>query len=120
MKINVNKAPGPNDPVVKILKDFVYVLAVPLTEVFNDSFREKYFPKMWKQYKLKGIPKSLPCSTVDNLRPIALASVLSKVQESFVVDWINEDIHDKNSESQFGGIQNSSTSLALLYSIHKW
>ena len=98
MKINVNKAPGPNDPVLKILKDFAYVLAVPLTEIFNDSFREKYFPKMWKQYKLKGIPKSLPCSTVDNLRPIALTSVLSKVQESFVVDWINEDIHDKISE----------------------
>ena len=120
MKINVNKAPGPNDPVLKILKEFAYVLAVPLTEIFNDLFREKYFPKMWKQYKLKGIPKSIPCSTVDNLRPIALTSVLSKVQESFVVDWINEDIHDKISDSQFGGIRNSSTSLALLYLIHKW
>ena len=49
MKINVNKVPGPNDPVLKILKDFAYVLAFPLTEIFNDSFREKYFPKMWKQ-----------------------------------------------------------------------
>ena len=117
MKINVNKAPGPNDPVSKILKEFAYVLAVPLTEIFNDSFREKYFPKMWEQYKLKGIPKSIPCSTVDNLRPIALTSVLSKVQESFVVDWINEDIQDKISESQFGVIRNSSTSLALLYLI---
>ena len=69
---------------------------------------------------MKGIPKSIPCSTVDNLRPIALTSVLSKVQESFVVDWTNEDIHDKISESQFGCIRNSSTSLALLYLIHKW
>ena len=120
MKINVNKAPGPNDSVLKISKEFALVLAVPLTEIFNDSFREKYFPKMWKQYKLKGISKSIPCSTVDNLRPIALTSVLSKVQESFVLDWINEDIHDKISESQLGGIRNSSTSLALLYLIHKW
>ena len=46
MKMNVNKAPGPNDPVLKILKEFAYVMAVPLTEIFNDSFREKYFPKM--------------------------------------------------------------------------
>ena len=69
---------------------------------------------------MKGIPKSIPCSTVDNLRPIALTSVLLKVQESFVVDWINEDIHDEILESQFGGIWNSSTFLALLYLIHKW
>jgi hypothetical protein len=67
-----------------------YVLSVPLTEIFNDSFRGKYFPKIWKEYKLKGIPKSTPCSTVDNLRPIALTSVLSKIQESFVVDQLDE------------------------------
>jgi hypothetical protein len=84
--------------------EFADVLAVPLTEIFNDSFREKYFPKIWKQYKLKGIPKSSPCSTVDNLRPIALTSVLSKIQESFVVNWMNEDIQGKISASQFGGI----------------
>jgi hypothetical protein len=59
MKININKAPGPNDPVLKILMEFAYV--------FTDSFRGKYFPKIWKQYKLKYIPKSTPCSTVDNL-----------------------------------------------------
>ena len=100
MKININKAPGPNDPVLKILKEFADVLAVPLTEIFNDSFRGKNFPKIWKQYKLKGIPKSSPCSTVDNLRLIALTSVLSKIQESFVVNWMNEDIHGKISASK--------------------
>jgi hypothetical protein len=61
MKININNAPGPNDPVLKILKEFAYVLAVPprlieglllltvvpLTEIFNDWFRGKYFPKLW-------------------------------------------------------------------------
>jgi hypothetical protein len=59
MKILINKAPGPNDPVLKILKEFAHVLA----EIFNDSFRGKYSPKIWKQYKLKGIPKNSPCST---------------------------------------------------------
>ena len=46
MKLNVTKVPGPNDHVFKILKEFAYVLAVPLTKIFNNSFREKYFPKM--------------------------------------------------------------------------
>ena len=120
MTININKAPGPNDPVLKILKEFACVLAVPLTEIFNDSFREMYFPKIWRHYKIKSIPKSIPSSTADNLRPIALTSVLSKVQESFAVNWMNQDIHGKITESQFGGIRNSSTALALLYLTHKW
>jgi hypothetical protein len=46
MKINISKTPGPNDPVFKILKEFADVLAVPLTEIFNDSFRGEYFPKI--------------------------------------------------------------------------
>jgi hypothetical protein len=84
IKNNVSKAPWPNDPVLKILKEFAYVLAVPLTDIFNDSFRGKNFPQIWKQHKLKGIPKSTPCSTADNLRSIALTSVLSKIQESLL------------------------------------
>ena len=114
MRININKAPGPNDPVLKILKELACVLAVPLTEIFNDSFREMYFPKIWRQYKIKSIPKSIPCSTADNLRPIALTSVLSKVQGSFAVNWMNKDIYGKITESQFGGIRNSSTASEIL------
>ena len=30
-KINVNKAPGPNDPILKILKNFAKHFAIPLT-----------------------------------------------------------------------------------------
>jgi hypothetical protein len=29
MKININKAPGPNDPVLKILMEFAYVFTSP-------------------------------------------------------------------------------------------
>ena len=39
--INVNKAPGPNDPPLKILKMFSKLFAVPLAEIFNESFQTK-------------------------------------------------------------------------------
>ena len=55
-----------------------------------------------------------------NTRPIALTSVLSKIQESFAVKWINENIQGKISDSQYGGVHGSSTVLALLNLIHKW
>ena len=87
------------------MKEFAHLLAIPLTKIFNESFRGTYFPNLWKQYKLVGIPKSTPCASVENLRPIALTSVLSKTQESFVIKWMNADIQDKISQSQFGGIE---------------
>ena len=85
---NVNKAPGPNDPILKILKNFANYFAIPLTEIFNISFQSKIFPKAWKKYKVLGIPKSVPCTLVEDLIPIALSSVVAKAQESFAVRWI--------------------------------
>ena len=84
--MNVNKAPGPNDPILKILKNFAKYFAIPLTEILNESFQLKIFPKAWKN--ILGIPKSLPCRLVEDLRPIALSSVVAKAQESFAVRWI--------------------------------
>ena len=50
-KINVNKAPGPNDPILKILKNFAKYFAILLTEIFNESFQSKIFPKAWKKIR---------------------------------------------------------------------
>jgi hypothetical protein len=83
--MNKNKAPGPNDPFIEILKMFAYSFAIPFADIYNESFRSKYFPEIWKKYKVVAIPKIVPCTFVENTRPIALTSVLSKVQESFVV-----------------------------------
>ena len=84
-KLNINKSPGPNDPFMKILKMFANFFAAPLAEIYNESFRYKYFPEIWKQYRVAAIPKVVPCTVVENARPIALTSVLSKIQESFAV-----------------------------------
>ena len=62
-KINVNKAPGPNDPLLKILKTLAKNFAVPLTEIFSESFQSKTFPKVWKNYKVSGIKTSSKTST---------------------------------------------------------
>ena len=112
-KINVKKAPGPNDPILKILKNFAKYFAIPLTEIFNESFQWKIFPKAWKEYKVLGIPKSVPCTLVEDLRLIALSSVVAKAQEY-------DDTVGKISDSQYGGLPQSSTINALVNLIHKW
>ena len=98
--LQTNKAPGPNDPHVKILKIFAGFFAIPLVDIFNESFRSRTFPKIWKNFSISAIPKVTPCLTVDELRPISLTSVISKLQESYVVNWMNEDIEGKITEAQ--------------------
>ena len=58
------------------------------------------------------------CSGVDELRPIALTSVLSKLQESYVVSGLKEDIHGKLRRRSMVGGQGRRQFL-LLYLVHK-
>ena len=71
-KLNINKSPGPNDPFMKILKMFANSFAAPLANIYNESLRYKYFPEIWKQYRVAAIPKVGPCTVYENTRPIDL------------------------------------------------
>ena len=47
-KLNINKSSGLNDAFMKILKTFANSFAVPLANIYNESyaFRCKYFPEI--------------------------------------------------------------------------
>ena len=118
--IDANKAYGPFDPSIKIIKLFADCFAVRLVHIFNQSFQTMKFPEVWKTSNVCTIPKTTPCNRVEELRPISLTSVLSKVQESYAVEWILEDVQEEISVSQFGGLAGSSAVLALVYLVHNW
>ena len=118
--IDANKAYGPFDPFIKIIKLFADCFAVPLVHIFNQSFQTIKFPEVWKTSNVCTIPKTTPCNRVEELRLISLTSVLSKVQESYAVEWILEDVQEEISVSQFGGLTGSSAVLALVYLVHNW
>ena len=120
LSIQSNKAPGPNDPYLKIIKMFAHSFAIPLANIFNASFVQKVFPKLWKEFYLAPIPKVEPCTNPDEIRPIALTSTISKIQESYVVDWMYDDIESKICKEQDGGVPRSSAVLALVHLLHKW
>ena len=69
---------------------------------------------------MTAIPKVDPYTDLDDLRPISLTSTLSKIQESYVVDWMHEDIKDGICSEQYGGMHGSSAVLALVHLLHKW
>ena len=116
-KLSVHKAMGPENIPNWILKDFSYILASPIAAIYNSSVRQSYVPPSWKQADIRPIPKDPQVTSLaKHLRPIALTPVLSKVLESFVVSWMREET--EHCETQYGGIKDSSTTIALITMLH--
>lgn len=116
---NINKAPCPHDPFLKIVKIFANCFDIPLADIFRESFQLKTFPMIWKKYKVSGIWKTIRHARFlkTYIRPTALTSVLARVQESFAVRWMYEDTDGNISD--YGGLPKSSGILALVNLLHK-
>ena len=102
------------------MKIFARPFSVPLANIFNASFGQKVFPKLWKEFYLAPIPKVEPCTDLDEIRPIAVTRLISKIQESFVVDWMYDDISSAICKEQYGGVPHSAVVLALVHLLHRW
>ena len=120
--LNPSKANGPDDIPSWVLKNYAILLSLPVMEIINCSFRERKLPKSWKLANVVPIPKSTPVQDINQqLRPISLTSILSKVAEDFVVrKELKPDILKILDPNQFGVISGSSTSQALIKMIHRW
>ena len=121
-KVNPAKANGPDGIHSWVLKENVDVLADPVKEILNLSYREIYLPRSWKEADIVPLPKQKPEKDVNkHLRPISLISVVSKVAEDFVVEnFVKPAVLIKIDRYQFGTIPKSSTTHALRSMIHKW
>lgn len=114
------KSHGPDNVPCRILKEFAYELAVPVTTIFNASLASGIVPAIWKDSNIIPIPKLQPPTCEGDTRPISLTPCLSKVLEDFVVTWIIADIRDKIDPKQFGCLKGTSTTYCLLDMIHTW
>ena len=62
----------------------------------------------------------MPCTLAKELRIISLTSVLAKLQKSFSVKWMGEEIDGKISDFQYGKLPGSSALYAHANVAHKW
>ena len=74
-----------------------------MTDIINKSLRVGEYPKLWKQEFISPVPKVTHPKTIKDLRKISSTSDYSKVYESFLKDWIMEDISPNIDIGQFGG-----------------
>lgn len=97
------------------MKSCAHSLCRPLTDLVNLSLKEGIFPDLLKFTIVKPLKKNPQKSCIDNLRPVALLTSLSKVFEKVVYNRLYS--YFKNSElftsCQFGFQKGKSTSDAI-------
>ena len=118
--VKSSKAHGPDNVPARVLKEFAYELAAPVTTIFNASLATGVVPCVWKESNISAITKIKTPSSEANVRPISLTPCLSKILEDFVVSWMIEDVGKNNDPNQFGCLKGSSTTYCLLDMLHTW
>ena len=107
-KLKLKKSPGSDNLSPKILHASCNVLAGPIAHLYSLSVLQKSLPTQWKLANIQPIPKKKN-PTINDLRPISLLPVLSKVLEKIVLKSIREELIEMYGNSQFGFRPHSST-----------
>jgi hypothetical protein len=114
--LNPTKAQGLDGIPGWLLKENAALLAGPVTEIINTSYRECSLPPSWKKADVVPIPKQKPIKDVNkHLRPISLTPILSKIAEDHIVqEYVKPAVLKRIDQRQFGTIPNSCTTHALI------
>ena len=70
-------------------------LAAPITAIFNRITSSKVWPKLWKTEHVTIIPKVNNPTEAGECRNISCTNFLSKVYESFVLEWARDQVVPK-------------------------
>ena len=82
--LNQKKAIGPYSIPVFLLKILCRYIAVPLSELVNQSFETGIFPDCLKLGKVNPLHKKDSCDKPSSYRPISILSVFSKIFEKIM------------------------------------
>ena len=73
---------------VSLYGDF---LAIPLSNIYNEITVTRVWPRIWKEEYVTTIPK----------KSIPEGMLASKIYESYILNWVQEDV--KLKDHQYGG-----------------
>ena len=71
------------------------LLMPPLCSIFNKISRTKVWPLIWKQEFVTMIPKTSMPESINNLHNISCTMLPSKIFESYVLNWAQEEVKVK-------------------------
>ena len=122
LKLDTNKASGPDEIPVVVLKRCASELTPILCRLFNMSYKKGIFPSSWKHARVQPIPKKGKKTQPNNYRPVALLSVISKVMEKAINQHLLKylEAHNIINDRQYGFRKQRSTGDLLTYVTHLW
>ena len=89
-------------------------LAIPLTLIYDHSFLNRSWPDPWKLETVVPIPKVPTPDDVNDIRPISMTPLWSKVMESYVAGFTLLETRQNWKPNQHGGRSGSSTDHVLI------
>ena len=114
--LDASKSCGPDGIPTRLYKSCAHLLAEPLCHIFNYSIESTIFPDAFKLGFVTPIPKCQN-ATINDLRPITLLPVPSKILEKLVLNSLKPCLLNLYVDDQFGFHPKSSTATALI-SLH--
>ena len=90
--LNANKSCGVDKIPARLLKETADISAVPLSMLFNLSFKQGRLPKLWKSANITPIHKDGDREPVENYRGISLLTISGKCQERIVYNAIYDQV----------------------------
>ena len=98
----------------KLRNEFSVELTGPVTDIINSCLSQQTYPRIWKEEWITPAPKVTHPKVIKDLRKISSTSDFSKVFESFLRDWILEDISMNIDPGQFGNLKGTGTEHMLV------
>jgi hypothetical protein len=95
------KASGPDKVCARVVKNCRYELVKPMRYLFQASLDNCEVPSMWKTSEIVPVPKVKIPQVKNDLRPVALTSVLMKCLESFVKKYLCKQVQHVCDKLQF-------------------
>ena len=114
--LNINKSPGPDSIKSRIFVKLVDSIAPSLSIIFQNSHNTGTVPSSWKEANITPIFKKGDKKDPEYYRLVNLTSILCKVMESILKDYLLDFLRENNvlSNKQYGFPPGRSTILQLL------
>ena len=113
--LNGRKACGPDGVKGKTLKMCSSQLTYIYTLIFNMSIKNCIIPALWKCSEIIPIPKKAKVNEMNDLRPIALTSVVMKCLEKLVLNKVKSAFNNVQDPLQFAYRAKRSVEDAILF-----